>query len=99
MASKAPDLTPKGVLFINVLVEGNSPTKAATKANLSSWIQRVPLPYTATLDSVDPQPTMEAFFNVPRDQFIIIDLKTMQLVEIYPADPNGAVAAVESMLQ
>lgn len=84
---------------MNILVEGSNPTTAATKGNLNTWIQRVPLPFTATLDSVDPQPTMETFFGVPRDQFIVVDLKTMQFVEIYPADPNGAVAAVEELLK
>ena len=98
MASKASTLIPRGVLFVNVLVEGKTPNDAATKANLDSWIGRVPLPYTAILDSVDPQPSLESFFGVPRDQFVIVDLKTMKLVDILGADPNGAIAAVEALL-
>jgi hypothetical protein len=83
---------------MNILVEGKTPSDIATEANLGTWITRVPIPYTGTLDSVDPQPTMETFFGVPRDQFILVDLKTMQFLDIFDADPNGAIQEVESLL-
>lgn len=82
------------MLLVNILVEGTTPQNTATKANLDTWINRVPLSYTATLDSTANQPKMEDFFGVPRDQFIIIDLKTMKFVNIYDSDPNGAIQEV-----
>ena len=98
MASKASSLIPRGALLFDILVEGKTPQDVATRANLNTWIAKVPLPFSAALDSVDPQPTMETFFGVPRDQFIIIDLKTMKFVDILDADPRGAIAEVEALL-
>jgi hypothetical protein len=83
---------------MNILAEGTTPANKATQANLKTWIARAGITYTATLDSVDPQPGMETFFSVPRDQFILVDLKTMTLIEIIDADPNTAIAEIESML-
>lgn len=91
-------MIPRGVLLVNILVEGSTPTNTATKPNLDTWVNRVPLPYTATLDSTGNQPKMEDFFAVPRDQFIIIDLKTMKFVDIYDSDPNGAIEEVLGLL-
>jgi hypothetical protein len=98
LASKASSLISRGVLPVTILVEGKTPTDLATRSNLDAWIGRLPESYTGLLDSVDPQPKLEDFFSVPRDQFVIVDLKTMKFVDIYEADPNGAMAAVESML-
>ena len=98
MASHASSLIPRGVLLVNVLVEGKTPSDAAARGNLDLWIPRLPEPYTGTLDSVDPQPTLENFFNVPRDQFVLVELSTMKLIDILDADPKGAVAEVEGLL-
>jgi len=98
LASKSSSLIPRGVLLVNILVEGRTPTDVATRANVDQWAARLPEPYTGLLDSVDPQPKLEDFFNVPRDQFIIVDLRTMQFVDIYEADPSGAVSEVEGLL-
>lgn len=94
LASRASELIPRGVLLINILVEGSTPANTATKGNLDTWVNRVPLPYSATLDSVGGQPKMEEFFGVPRDQFIIVDLKTMKFINIYDSDPNSAIDEV-----
>ena len=83
---------------MQILVEGTQPGNVATMGNLGQWIPRLPEPYTGTLDSVDPQPTMETFFAVPRDQFILVDLKTMTIIDILEADPKGIIAEVEGML-
>jgi hypothetical protein len=91
-------LISEGILPMQILVEGRAVTSAAVKGNLDQWIGRVPLPYTSTLDSVAPQPTMETFFSVPRDQFLIVDLKTMKLVDIFDTDPMGAIAEVEGLV-
>src|SRR5436305_1092514 len=77
---------------------GAGDSDVATKTNLDLWIGRVPQPFTATLDSVDPQPGMESFFNVPRDQFLVVDLKTMQLIDLLDSDPQAAVDEVEGLL-
>ena len=98
MASKRNELIPRGVLLIDILVEGKTPTDTATKDQLDAWIAKVPLPFSGALDSVDPQPSLETFFNVPRDQFIIIDLKTMKFIDVLDADPKGAIAEVEALL-
>ena len=97
MASNASRLIPLGVLFVQILVEGKTPADVANKANLNSWISRVSLPYTSTLDTVDPSP-LEIFFGVPRDQFILVDLKTMAVLDIIDANPQAAVAEVEQLL-
>ncbi len=81
-----------------ILVEGSSPGSSATKSQLNNWISKVPQPFTGTLDSVDPQPLMEDYFGVPRDQFIVVDLKTMKMVEVVQANPKQAIADVEAML-
>ena len=83
---------------MNVLVEGSTPASVATQANLNSWINRIAIPYTATLDTVAPQPTMEIYFGAPRDQFVIIDLTAMKFVSIYDADPMGAINEVKGYL-
>ena len=98
MASKKNELIPRGVLLFNILTEGKTPNDVATKVELDAWIGKAALPYSAALDSVDPQPTMETFFNLPRDQFIIIDLKTMKFIDAFDADPKSAIAAVEALL-
>ena len=98
MASKASKLIPRGVLLFDILVEGTNPNNVATRANLNQWIGKAGLPFSAALDSVDPQPTMETFFGVPRDQFVIVDLKTMKFIDILNADPTGAIAEVEGLL-
>jgi hypothetical protein len=98
LASKASSLIPRGVLLMQILVEGKTPQDVATKDNLDAWIAKVPLPYTTALDSVDPQDPMETFFVVPRDQFILVDLKTMKFLDILDADPNSAIAEIEGML-
>ena len=83
---------------MNVLVEGTTPTNAATKTNLDQWSNRIPLPYTAALDSVDPQQTMEMYFNTPRDQFVLIDLKTMKFIDIFDSNPLAAIKEIEGLL-
>ena len=98
MASYSSSLIPRGVLLFTILVEGKTPADIATKSNLDAWIPRLPEPYTGALDSVDPQPKLEDFFSVPRDQFIIVDLTTMALVDVLEANPKAAVAEVEGLL-
>jgi hypothetical protein len=83
---------------MEILVEGSTPASAATRPNLDQWITQVPEPFTTVLDSVPPQPGMETFFGTPRDQFIIVDLRTMKFIDIWDADPQSAINEVEGLL-
>ncbi len=83
---------------MQILVEGKTPSDMAGKAQLDAWITSINLPYTATLNEADPNYELEAYFNVPRDQFIIVDLKTMKLVDVLDSDPMGAISEVEGLV-
>lgn len=81
-----------------ILVEGKTPNDQATRGDLDTWIRAGKIPFTATLDSVDPQPAMETYFNVPRDQSLVIDLASMTLIEVVDANAQQAISDVEAML-
>ena len=98
MAAKAPTLVPKGALLMGILTEGRTPDVKATQANLTAWSMSATAPYTLTLDSVAPQMPMEDEFTLARDSYILIDLMTMKIVEIYEQDVNGALARMETLL-
>ncbi len=74
MASQAPTEVPQGVFFMNILVEGKTPSVAATKTDLRAWITSAAAPFTCTLDT-DPASTtqakMEDYFSVGRDTQVI----------------------------
>src|SRR5258706_2900459 len=98
MAAKAPTVVPKGALLMSIVTEGSRPDNKATKAQVDNWIGKAMAPFGMTQDSVAPQPFMEDFFGVARDTYIIIDLKTMMIVEIFEQDVTGALAKLESLL-
>lgn len=83
---------------MQILVEGKTPSDMATRTQLDAWIATIKLPYTAALNEADPNFELETYFNVPRDQFIIVDLRTMKLVDVLDADPMGAIAEVEGLV-
>jgi hypothetical protein len=72
-----------------VITEGNPPLAPATKGELDSWIATYMTPNTWTLDSVDPQPQMETYFGVGRENYYTIDLSTMKIVG-HTADVTAA---------
>ncbi len=95
MALRTPQLVPRGAFIMAVVVEGTSPGTTATMAQVSAWIRSAMAPYTMTMDSMDPQPTMEDFFSVPRDTFITVDLQNMQILRVSGA--GGATAALADL--
>jgi hypothetical protein len=99
MAAKAPMLVPKGAFMMNILTEGSRPDNRANRAQLDMWITRATAPFTVTLDSVAPQPFLEDFFSLQRDSYLIIDLSTMKIVDVYEQDVDAALAKLESLLQ
>jgi hypothetical protein len=82
---------------MGVLTEGATQTTPATKANLDAWISGLGVPFTWTLDSVTPQDTLEDWYGEPRDSFILIDLKTMKVVEI-ASDHVKALTDLQALL-
>ena len=92
------DIVPTGLLTMTILTEGTTPQNKASKANLATWIARVPTYHSAALDSVAPQPFMEDYFNVPRDHFIIVNLETMVVEDVYDSDPQGALTRAQEIL-
>jgi len=99
LASKVNPYIGKGIFPFMVLTEGTSPGGApANKLNLKDWIGATNEPYTGSLDSEVPQAMLEDFFGVARDHFLLIDLATMKLVDMYDSDPIGAVDAAVQLL-
>ncbi len=99
MAAKAPTVVPMGGLLMSIVTEGTRPDNKANKVQLDSWIGKASAPFGMTLDSVAPQPFMEDYFGLARDSYIIIDLTTMKIVEIFEQDVDGALAKLESLLK
>src|SRR5438105_2629475 len=93
MVAKAPVWIPKGGLVMDVLVEGTTPSTPATQANLNSWIGSAGEMFTATLDATDPNFALEFYFTAGRDTYVIVDLKTMQIVDQIDALAGGSSAA------
>ena len=98
MASNYSDFASKGATFVNVLVEGSTTMDQATQSQLKLWVSTLEkIPFTATLDATDPK-TLKEWFTVERDQFIIVDLATMQFVDIFNADPQAALDELSTLL-
>ena len=83
---------------MGVLVEGSTPEKAATKAQLDSWIASLQTPNTWTLDSEGRQEPLAAYFSLQRDEYILIDLRTMKVVEFIDGDPKLALQRLGALL-
>lgn len=85
-------------MIIGVLTQGTSAQKPATKANLDSWISGIKTPNTWTLDSVAPQEPLQALLLSPHDEFVLIDLKTMKILEFITGNVKAALAALYAAL-
>ena len=83
---------------MGILTEGATPTKRATEVQLQAWSGKAMAPYTLTLDSEAPQTPMEDEFSLERDSYIIVDLKTMKIVEIYQQDVDGALQKLAELV-
>lgn len=105
MAEKVKPYLGKGIFPWIVLTEGISPTgAAATKGNLNTWIMRTAQPFTGSLDSAssspsgEPQLPLEEYFGLPRDNFLVIDLRTMRLVDVFDSNPTAALDSATQLL-
>ena len=68
-----------GGIVVSLLSEG--PTGAQpTKVNLDQWINGQKLPFTTVLVPEDNDPHFLANYGAKKDNFLIFDLKTMELL-------------------
>ena len=65
---------------MTVLTQGTSPDNKATKGNLDAWVQSTAAPHSVTLD--EPTTGLQNFFGVLKETVIIVDLRTMKIVDI-----------------
>ena len=101
LAADAARVVPKGILLGLILTEGKTTSiDVITKSLLDSFIGLTNIPFTAMIDSKDPQPRVYDWFGVQRDTFLIINLKTMELVEEHAGGGRAkdALAAAEALL-
>ena len=98
MAKKASTLVTQGAILLGVLTEGVTPTDVATPTNLDKFIAGTKAPYSFALDAEAPATDLETYFNEPRDTSILIDLKTMKIVDIIESDIARAMAELQSLL-
>ena len=97
MVANVSKYVPRGVLFMGVLVEGGTPSDIATRDNLDAWVTSLKIPYTFVLDSVKPQLDMETYFNTGRDTYVIIDLKTMKVLNVDDQNAGGVMQALTDL--
>ena len=99
VASKAPEMVPRGVQLMNILTEGRNPGLRPTRAELEAWVKAVPQPFTAALDSAPPQRGMEDYFgHQPNGSYLLIDLRTMRLIEQVDETPGVVLDDVAILL-
>ena len=98
MASQAPTVVPKKGFLMVVLTEGTTHSNKATQANLDTWVGSAKAPYTTTLDSAAPQPGMETFFKTDRDTAVLVDLKTMKVVQVIRNNAARALTELNKLL-
>ncbi len=83
--------------MFGVITEGDPANLPATKGQLDAWISTYMTPNTWTLDSVDPQPAMEAYFSTGRETYYTIELATMKIVAVH-YDVNAALSDLNAHL-
>jgi len=91
-------VAPKGGLIFGVLVFGATASTPATKANLDNWITSIASPNTWALDSKPPQDPLTDFFGTGHDEFVIVDLQTMKIVELVPGNVRLALTKLNALL-
>lgn len=98
LTARGTPLIPQGLLLSLVMTDGNPPGRRATQAQIDSWIANVKQPFTTFNDSEAPQPPFNDYWGIERDHFLIIDLRTMKLIDIVEADPVKAIDEVTPLL-
>ncbi|MBM4342771.1 MAG: hypothetical protein FJ100_05285 [Deltaproteobacteria bacterium] len=81
----------KKAAFINLLVEGDTPSKPATKSNLQTWASQLKVPFTIGCDMPDTPFALKKELG-PRETAYILERATMKV--LYKG-PNVASALKE----
>lgn len=81
MAQRNSEVVKKNGLCMGILTQGAQFNSVATQTELDSYLKSAGAAHTWTLDSAGPQPKMEDYFS-GGDVWIIIELKTMKVVQI-----------------
>ncbi|MSP60061.1 MAG: hypothetical protein EXR72_06905 [Myxococcales bacterium] len=93
MAQATAGFVPKGGVAFGIVVEAG---QAKVQTNLNSWIAAAKAPHTYANDSTD---SSEDYFQSGRDHWVIIDLKTMKIVDVRDSDAAGAIKKFNQLLQ
>jgi hypothetical protein len=93
MAAALPQVVGKNCIEMGVLVEDNNAGPNTTKLELDQWVLALKTPNTWVLNSMGSQPEMEAYFNTPRDFWMIVDLSTMKILQ--QSNDNGPQAIMD----
>ncbi len=69
----------KKATFVNLLVEGDTPSKPATKSNLQTWASQLKVPFTIGCDLGDTPFALKKELG-PRETAYIIERATMKVI-------------------
>lgn len=98
-ATELPELYaeyhPKGVEFMVILLEGALTGVGATVMDLDAWVDSFPIDYAACLD---PARQIEAVVAGSFPNYILVDLRTMEMVQLVTASPKESFWAVADQL-
>jgi hypothetical protein len=80
LATPATDFEAQGVVYLQTLIEGNTPNTGATQADLNDWIAREKPTFTEVLDPEAAQ--LGAFFKASAVPFNAdIDVRSMEVLQ------------------
>ena len=71
------------VVFFGILVEGQSPTKPATKGDVDSWISLLKIPYSVGCDLPDTPLALKKALG-PRETAYLLERETMKILAKAP---------------
>lgn len=92
--SKLPQYGKKAA-FINLLVEGDTPSKPATKSNLQTWASQLKVPFTIGCDLGDSPFALKKELG-PRETAYILERATMKVLYKGP-NVAGALAELDKL--
>ncbi|MGZ3417467.1 MAG: hypothetical protein ACXVEF_43550 [Polyangiales bacterium] len=78
MVSALPDNSAK-TMFVEILIEGITPTDAVTSSNVNAWIKGLSVPFTTLFDADPASFTTEKVFGVKETTYIV-ERTTMKIV-------------------
>ncbi len=71
------------VVFLGILVEGQTPTKPATKGDVDSWISLLKIPYSVGGDLPESPLALKKALG-PRETAYLVDRQTMEILAKAP---------------